>query len=447
MKGRKCNQSNELKKKLTVTPFIPGAPIPINYCLYKLKKNVNVKDTSMYIPKHFSNEGELIENKVTFCNININGIPRDYQKEVINTVYKELVSKESCIACLYTGWGKTFASLYIASQLGVKTIILVNKETLLEQWKEQIIKFLGIKPGIIQGKVINTEPSVCIGMIQSISIKDYPDDTFNEFSLSIWDETHHYCSKVFSSAFYKIGSKYNLGLTATLKRADRLEYTLNWFLGDIAVDVQLLVIEPIIKVYTFYEHPDNTIKYLPNGKVNSAASITNVTEIECRVSLITRLIEQHAMEKRKILVLSDRKCHCEKIAHELKNKSHTVGLYYGGMKKDELSISNKCDIIIATYQMASEGYDNPELDTLVLASPKCNIEQAVGRILRKINKNLPVVIDVNDSISIFKNWNKKRLSFYNSKKFNIIYPEDKTQNVKKCPDLPLDYLFRDTCEI
>ena len=447
MKGRKCNQSNELKKKLTVTPFIPGAPIPINYCLYKLNANVNVKDTSMYIPKHFSKEGELIENKVTFCNININGTPRDYQKEVINTIHIELISKESCIACLYTGWGKTFASLYIASLLGVKTIILVNKETLLEQWKEQIIKFLGIKPGIIQGKVINTEPSVCIGMIQSISIKDYPDDTFNEFSLSIWDETHHYCSKVFSSAFYKIGSKYNLGLTATLKRADRLEYTLNWFLGDIAVDVQLLVIEPIIKVYTFYEHPYNTIKYLPNGKVNSAASITNVTEIECRDSLITRLIEQHAMEKRKILVLSDRKCHCAKIAHQLKDKSYTVGLYYGGMKKDELSISNKCDIIVATYQMASEGYDNPELDTLVLASPKCNIEQAVGRILRKINKNLPVVIDVNDSISIFNNWNKKRLSFYNSKKFNIIYPENKTQSVKECSDLPLDYLFRDTCEI
>ena len=125
MKGRKCNQSNELKKKLTVTPFIPGAPIPIHYCLYK------INDNFMYIPKHFSKEGELIENKVNFCNININGNPRDYQKDVIDIIYKELTLKESCIACLYTGWGKTFASLYIASLLGVKTIILVNKETLL----------------------------------------------------------------------------------------------------------------------------------------------------------------------------------------------------------------------------------------------------------------------------------------------------------------------------
>ena len=443
MKGRKCQQSAELKKKLTVTPFIPGAPIPIHYCLYKL----DVKDASMYIPKHFSKEGELIENKVSFCDININGNPRDYQREIINTIHKELTLKESCIACLYTGWGKTFASLYIASLLGVKTIILVNKETLLEQWKEQIVKFLGVKPGIIQGKVINTKPNVCIGMIQSISMKDYPEDTFNDFSLSIWDETHHYCSKVFSSAFYKIGSKYNLGLTATLKRADKLEHTLSWFLGDVAVNVQLLVIEPIIKIYTFYEHPENTIKYLPNGKVNSAASITNVTEIECRDSLIIRLIEEHVKEKRKILVLSDRKCHCEKIAHELKNKSYTTGLYYGGMKKDELNISNKCDVIVATYQMASEGYDNPELDTLLLASPKCNIEQAVGRILRKVNKNLPVVIDLNDSISIFNNWNKKRLSFYRTRNFNITHPENKTQSSKEYSELPLEYLFRDTCEV
>ena len=97
--------------------------------------------------------------------------------------------------------------------------------------------------------------------------------------------------------------------------------------------------------------------------------------------------------------------------------------------------------------MASEGYDNPELDTLILASPKCNIEQAVGRILRKINKNTPVVIDVNDSISIFNNWNKKRLSFYNLKKFNITYPEHKQYIVKECSELPGEYLFRDIDEV
>lgn len=436
MKGRLYKVTQKLKKELTVTPFIPGAPIPINYPLYKIKGEF------IYTPKYFSKEGDLIENKVKYCDIKINGAPRDYQSGIIKDIHSEIIKNESCIACLYTGWGKTFAALYIASLLGVKTLILVNKETLLEQWKEQIIKFLGIEPGIIQGKTSNTKPSVCIGMIQSISMKDYPDDTFNDFSLSIWDETHHYCSKVFSYAFYKIGSKYNLGLTATLKRSDKLEHTLKWFLGEISVNVELLIIEPIIKIHTFHEYEDNTIKYLPNGKVNSAASITNVTQNSTRDSFIKNLIVEKVYEGRKILVLSDRKAHCDKLAYDLRLllKDYSVGLYYGGMKKEDLRLSNKCNIIIATYQMASEGYDNPELDTLILASPKCNIEQAVGRILRKKNKNIPLVIDINDSISIFTNWNKKRLSFYKSKKFNIEY--DKKLEMKQ--ELNLDImLFRE----
>ncbi len=377
MKGRKYPENNELKKKLTVTPFMPGSPVPIKYALYKIENNF------IYTPKHFSSGGTLIENDVNYCDIKINGKPRSYQVDAIETIHKELTINDSCLACLYTGWGKTFAALYIASLIGVKTLILVNKETLLEQWKEQIIKFLGITPGIIQGKTFNTLPDICIGMIQSISMKEYPRDAFDNFSFSIYDETHHYCSKVFSNVFYKIGSKYNLGLTATIKRADKLEHTLNWFLGDIAVNIELLIIEPKIDIYKFYEYPENTIKYLPNGKVNSAASITNVTENNDRDIFILSLIRECVSNDRKILVLSDRKAHCNKLMNVLNSENYSVGLYYGGMKKEQLQLSNTRKIIIATYQMASEGYDNPDLDTLLLASPKCNIEQAIGRILRK----------------------------------------------------------------
>jgi superfamily II DNA or RNA helicase len=126
----------------------------------------------------------------------------------------------------------------------------------------------------------------------------------------------------------------------------------------------------------------------------------------------------------------------------LKRENYSVGLYYGGMKKEQLQLSNTCRIIIATYQMASEGYDNPELDTLLLASPKCNIEQAVGRILRRKNKNMPLVIDINDSISIFNNWNKKRLSFYKSKKF-IVKSTELEEEVKELCSVNDTYLLRD----
>jgi superfamily II DNA or RNA helicase len=253
-------------------------------------------------------------------------------------------------------------------------------------------------------------------MIQSISMKEYP-DSFSNFGFTIYDETHHYCSKVFSNVFFKIRSKYNLGLTATIKRADKLEYVLEWFLGRIAVDVKLLIIEPQVHIYKFYDYSDDTIKYNPTGKINSPASLTNLTENQKRNDFIIKIIKEMYNDNRKILVLSDRKAHCEYIKGKLNDFS--VGIYYGGMKKEDLKKSNECRIIIATYQMASEGYDNPDLDTLILASPKCNIEQAVGRILRKKNKNEAIVVDINDCISIFNNWNIKRKSFYKSKKFKV----------------------------
>ena len=419
--GRRVNLSRTcLKKELTVTPFMPGAPVPVNYTLYKLTNKF------MYIPRYFNGEGELILNDTYTVDMSINFEPREYQKVAIQEIHSELIKNGSCIACLYTGWGKTFASLYIAHLLGVKTIILVNKESLMEQWREQIQKFLNISPGIIQGKNLDVSQHICIGMIQSISMKDYPEDTFKDFSLAIYDETHHYCSKVFSNVFYKIGAKFNLGLTATLKRADRLEYTLEWFLGKVAVNVQLLIIEPEIHVYNFSNFPEDTIKFLPNGKVNSPSSITAITQIESRNDYIIKLIKQCHSSNRKILVLSDRKAHCEILFNSLKN--YSVGLYYGGMKTADLKKSNECRIIIATYQMASEGYDNPGLDTLLLASAKGNVEQAVGRILRRKNENLPLVIDVNDTISVFNNWHRKRLSLYKSKKFKINYKLNENEN-------------------
>ena len=91
--------------------------------------------------------------------------------------------------------------------------------------------------------------------------------------------------------------------------------------------------------------------------------------------------------------------------------------------------------------MASEGYDNPSLDTLILASPKVNVEQSVGRILRRKNENPALVIDINDCISVFNNWNRKRHSFYKSKKFTILF---KTEQAKEEEPEILDvYSFRD----
>ena len=72
--------------------------------------------------------------------------------------------------------------------------------------------------------------------------------------------------------------------------------------------------------------------------------------------------------------------------------------------------------------------DIPKLNTMILASPKSDIVQSVGRILRQkkeIRKFTPLIVDIQDEFATFKNQSKKRLAFYNRCKYDItIYDLD-----------------------
>ena len=75
-------------------------------------------------------------------------------------------------------------------------------------------------------------------MLQSISMKDYPDDMFDCFQFSIIDECHHIAAEVFSKSLPKIACLYNLGLSATPKRKDGLSKVFEWYLGDMVYQVK-----------------------------------------------------------------------------------------------------------------------------------------------------------------------------------------------------------------
>jgi superfamily II DNA or RNA helicase len=97
-----------------------------------------------------------------------------------------------------------------------------------------------------------------------------------------------------------------------------------------------------------------------------------------------------------------------------------VGFYIGGMKELALKKSQECKIILGTYSMSSEGMDIPRLNTLFMCSPKSDIEQSVGRILRKEHEGVVArVYDIVDNFSVFSNQAQRRRKFYESKKYQI----------------------------
>jgi superfamily II DNA or RNA helicase len=111
----------------------------------------------------------------------------------------------------------------------------------------------------------------------------------------------------------------------------------------------------------------------------------------------------------------------------------------GGMKEADLTASSKKQIIFATFSQAHEGLDIPTLDTVILATPKSDIIQSIGRIMRETDgkKNNPRIYDVVDQWSVFFAMYNKRLRVYKQGGFNIAgqsseKPKPSAFSVGKC---------------
>ena len=109
------------------------------------------------------------------------------------------------------GFGKTVLALYLATRLKKKTLVIVHKTFLLNQWKERIIEYIPTaRIGQIQAGVVDVEnKDIVIGMLQSISMKDYPDNTFSDFGFTIIDECFPYKTSIHTDkGLQYIGSLY-----------------------------------------------------------------------------------------------------------------------------------------------------------------------------------------------------------------------------------------------
>jgi superfamily II DNA or RNA helicase len=75
-------------------------------------------------------------------------------------------------------------------------------------------------------------------------------------------------------------------------------------------------------------------------------------------------------------------------------------------------------VVLATYAMAAEALDIKTLSTLVMVTPKTDIVQSVGRILRVKHEN-PIIVDIVDSHDVFQNQWTQRKRFYKKCNYRI----------------------------
>jgi len=450
-KGYSINKSDfapeeieSLKKELVAKPNTQGgfsnAAVVKKFPIYR-------ESTSrLYMPRYFAEErfGPASRMKVSMghdIDVPFEGSLRDNQVPVVETYVAHVrqggVQGGGGLLELPCAYGKTTLALYICSQLKVKTLVIVHKEFLLNQWVERIHQFLPTaRVGRIQGTCIDIEDKdIVIGMLQSLSMKDYPDNTFSSFGLTIIDEVHHISSEVFSCALFKLVTRYMLGLSATMNRKDGTTKVFKMFLGDVVYKGDRDHEHDVIVRGIQYRSDDeefNSVVTNYRGDIVYSSMISKLCAYNRRSEFILRVVEDMFRENgnQQIMILAHNKSLLTYLYNAIdQRKFATVGYYVGGMKEAALKESETKNVVIATYSMASEALDIKTLTTLIMATPKTDIEQSVGRILRQRHSS-PIVVDIIDQHEPFiRQWYKRR-TFYKKHNYTVI----QTTSTKYTPD-------------
>ena len=440
-------QVEKIKSCLTVSPsglsYMGGDAIT-----YKLFKT---SDNYYTIPRYWGIDHIGTPAREKFghskSNMKFNGTLRDYQQTIVNTCNESFEKCGGGLISVGCGMGKTVMALYIACQLKVKTLVVVHKTFLQDQWIERIKEYTNAKIGIIRQKQVDVlGKDIVIGSIQSIAKKNYGKKIFKQFGLVIYDEAHHVSSKYFSKSLLKTGCKYTLALTATPYRLDGLINVMYWFLGACMYKQKEKINKNVVvkKIHYYSDDKDlfsekklwrkigNRGKELPN----TSKMITNLCEISDRVKLQIKILDNVVKSdaNRKILILSHRISHIEDLKHRYDKmiadyvkkgmkdyKKIRTCFFYGKMTRKERDDSEQNgDIIFGTFEMAQEALDIPRLNTVMFLTPKKDIKQATGRILRKIlcqSDVKPMVVDFVDDMSVFTKHGLHRAKYYKKRKF------------------------------
>jgi superfamily II DNA or RNA helicase len=313
--------------------------------------------------------------------------------------------------------------------LKLPTLVIVHNTFLRDQWADRIRAFLPhARIGRIQGELCEIEgKDIVIAMLQTLSMKEIPITAFKPIGLVIVDECHHIASEVFVQALPKVTSKYMLGLSATPSRKDGLMHVAHWFLGPLLyqsdtgdkVDAGVHV-----EVYE-YENTEpefNEILYNRQGVMFTSLMINKLAEHPGRTKWLVDILEDILEDGRQVLVLTDRVQHTKDIVAALPEALRDrAGILSTDLKAEtRATLCSTKAILVATYAMCKEGFDVPTLNTLVMATPRPDIDQIVGRILR-IERSArtvhPLVVDVVDPQ--FRRQFQERNSLYKQRAYTV----------------------------
>lgn len=351
-----------------------------------------------------------------------------------------LKSGTSHIAEAPTGWGKTYHGCAVAAALGQATLIVVTKNDLIDGWHKTLINLIGVSAldiGHCQQKVCTYKGKrFVIAMVHSLISREYDPEFYKHFGLVIFDEVHRLGADYFQEVCRLFPAYYRLGLSATPKRKDGRFRTFEAHIGPVLVRGVNIPMSPKVlvkhtgwKVPTYPKFDGDTGTYkqvmlsMSPGKLGLV--VKRMAADKVRNFQIAEFVKAAYDKGYNTLILSDLiDGHLKLLFHEFALAGipgQDMDFYIGGRTKAELEVAKNAKVLLATYAFTTEGTDIPHLDALVLATPKADVQQAIGRVMRFLpGKRTPIILDLVDNHAMFAGFHVARLKNYYAVKAEIV---------------------------
>jgi superfamily II DNA or RNA helicase len=346
---------------------------------------------------------------------NFTGEYRGNQGKKIDEIVKSLHEEKCTLFTAFPGWGKTVAGCAVAAKLGMRTLVIADQENLLDQWEASAKTFFGVDSCRIQGKLWeDTDCPLTTATIQTLAISQNKDRLLGKFGLTIFDEAHTFACPSFHSIMPYIDSHYRLGVSATFRRADKLEGVWEAHLGEVTVAAEREALDAVYQSPAL-ELPLQAKDYSHKGEISHTKMLTAIATLPEYNDWLADVIELCHNKGRKILLVSHRVEQCKTLHNLLTSKGIAAKLYVASTTPADLEEGKELGIILSTYKKMEKGVDVPSLDTLILATPCSDPEQAVGRVIRKkAGKKQALVIDPAWDHPYLKALWRKRAAVYNT---------------------------------
>ncbi|WP_313367700.1 DEAD/DEAH box helicase [Sphingobacterium mizutaii] len=351
---------------------------------------------------------------------------RNYQKNIIKDTLYNLNHHRSIMLQMPTGTGKTtvmssLVKTYIKKiEPNKRILIVVHRKELVEQIYLRLRRF-GILAGIIMSGE-NYEPTKQV-QVASISTlirkKELP---FN-ISLVVVDEAHHILAKTYLDVIKKYKDSKVLGLTATPIRLNGdgfdhifekliCSHKIEWFIEN--------------KYLSQYKHLaliDQSIKNIQIDKIKNEydqSSLTEFMQSDRKIANVLAAYQRYSIGRKTIIFCVDIN-HMKKLAERfLANniQNHCIDSFTKKEEREAIlkSFRNGDVNVLFNVNIFTEGFDCPDIETVILARPTKSLVlyiQQIGRVLRYKPGNYGLILDcgnlISDHGSILKNqsWSLK----------------------------------------